>query len=116
LEEIPMAVRHTAEGIEIDHGDRDISAALRNNIIEVGIGEGCGDGPGGSYARWAEINLTLDEALALRDWLASKIGATARAEGWQAANHAWQDWLESNIPDWDAMAGIDLTALPREPK
>jgi hypothetical protein len=42
--------------------------------------------------------------------------AAARAEGWQAANHAWQDWLEANIPDWDAMAGIDLTTLPREPK
>jgi hypothetical protein len=42
--------------------------------------------------------------------------ATARAEGWQAAHHAWQDWLEANIPDWDAMAGIDLTTLPKEPK
>jgi hypothetical protein len=42
--------------------------------------------------------------------------ADARAEGWQAANHAWQDWLEANIPDWDAMAGIDLTTLPKEPK
>lgn len=42
--------------------------------------------------------------------------AGAGAEGWQAANHAWQDWLEANIPDWDAMAGIDLTTLPKEPK
>jgi hypothetical protein len=42
--------------------------------------------------------------------------AAARAEGWRAAHHAWQDWLEANIPDWDAMAGIDLTTLPREPK
>ncbi len=34
-------------------------------------------------------------------------------EGWQDANHAWQKWLDANIPDWDAMAGIDLTTLPR---
>jgi hypothetical protein len=47
--------------------------------------------------------------------IACKI-ATARAEGWRAAHHAWQDWLEANIPDWDAMAGIDLTTLPKEPK
>jgi hypothetical protein len=43
-----------------------------------------------------------------------QIIAAARAEGWQAANHAWQDWLEANIPDWDAMAGVDLTTLPKE--
>jgi hypothetical protein len=51
-------------------------------------------------------------------WIAAMICniAAARAEGWRAAHHAWQDWLEANIPDWDAMAGIDLTTLPREPK
>ncbi len=40
----------------------------------------------------------------------------AYRQGWQAANHSWQEWLDKNIPDWDAMAGIDLTTLPREPK
>jgi hypothetical protein len=68
-----MKMSYTTEGIEIDHGDRDLSAALRNGIIEVGIGEEYGEGPGGSYARWADINLTLDEARAFRDWLTSKI-------------------------------------------
>lgn len=34
------------------------------------------------------------------------------SDGWQTANHAWQKWLDANIPDWDAMPNIDLTTLP----
>jgi hypothetical protein len=41
--------------------------------------------------------------------------ATAYRAGWQRANHEWQNWLDKNIPDWDAMAGIDLPSLPKEP-
>lgn len=33
--------------------------------------------------------------------------------GWQCANHAWRIWLDKNIPDWDAMKGVDLTTVPR---
>lgn len=32
--------------------------------------------------------------------------------GWQKANHAWQNWLDKNIPNWDAMADVDLASLP----
>jgi hypothetical protein len=68
-----MTISNINGAIEIDHIDRDLSAALRHGVIEVGIGEGYGDGPGGSYARWAEISLTINEARAFRDWLTSKI-------------------------------------------
>jgi hypothetical protein len=68
-----MTISNINDGIEIDHGDRDLSAALRNDVIEIGIGEEYGDGPEGSYVTWADINLTLDEARAFRDWLTSKI-------------------------------------------
>lgn len=70
---MPMKIGYTPEGIEIDHGDRDLSAALRNGVIHIGIGEEYGNGPGGSYARWADINLTLAEARVFRDWITSKI-------------------------------------------
>ncbi len=58
-------------GIEIDHGDRDISAVCRNGNVEVGIGEAYKGAEG--YKRWAEINLTMDEARTFRDWLTSQI-------------------------------------------
>jgi hypothetical protein len=64
-------ITFTAEGIEIDHGDRDISAALRNGVVEVGIGEDYLGMTG--YARWAFIDLTLEEALVFRDWLTTKL-------------------------------------------
>ena len=37
------------------------------------------------------------------------------SEGWQAANHAWQKWLDDHIPDWNAMEGFDPATLPKEP-
>ncbi len=33
-----MKTTFTDEGIELDYGDRDISAAYRNGVIEVAIG------------------------------------------------------------------------------
>jgi hypothetical protein len=68
-----MTISNINGAIEIDHVDRDLSAALRNGVIEIGIGEGYGEGPGGSYARWTDIYLTINEARAFRDWLTSKI-------------------------------------------
>ena len=37
------------------------------------------------------------------------------SDGWQAANHAWQEWLDKYIPDWNAMEGFDPATLPKEP-
>lgn len=42
--------------------------------------------------------------------------ATARGQGWQAGSDAWRSWLDTNIPAWDAVAGIDLTTLPKASK
>ncbi len=68
-----MKVIITTEGIEIDHRDRELTAQLINGFIVVGIGERYGEGSGGSYAHYADINLTLDEARVFRDWLTLKI-------------------------------------------
>lgn len=69
-----MTISYTnKEGIEIDHGDEDLSAAFRNDIIEIGIGKNYGDGPGGSYEHWADIKLTIEEARAFHEWLESKL-------------------------------------------
>jgi hypothetical protein len=36
-------------------------------------------------------------------------------EGWQDANHAWQDWLDKYIPNWDASDNFDAYTLPKQP-
>jgi hypothetical protein len=65
-----MTISINEHGIEIDHGDRDISAADRNGVIECMIGENYGDG---SYENAATINMTIEEARAFRDWLSVKV-------------------------------------------
>jgi hypothetical protein len=70
---IKMSINYYPNGIEINQGDRDLSACIviTNNIpkYQVGIGVGYGEGPGGSYLNWADITLTLEEAQVFRDWL-----------------------------------------------
>jgi hypothetical protein len=61
-----MATNQDSNGIEIDHGDADVSAAVWKGAIDLAIGEEFG--PKG-YARYLEFRLTLEEATALYDWL-----------------------------------------------
>jgi hypothetical protein len=64
----------TTGGIEIDHGDADLSACLRDGALEIMIGEDWAgkhhgpDRPQG-YLRSLEFKLTMKEAHVLRDWL-----------------------------------------------
>ena len=39
----------------------------------------------------------------------------AYVDGWQAAGHEWQKWLDANIPGWDDM-NVDLSTLPSLPE
>jgi hypothetical protein len=60
-------------GIEIDHGNVDMSAAVHNGKLTIGIVEDFSgrrrpDKPQG-YGQYCEIQLTYEEASALSDWL-----------------------------------------------
>lgn len=58
-------------GIEIDHypelGDICFSAAYRGEVVELDIGHNWSNRNG--FELYTDINLTKDEAKALRDWL-----------------------------------------------
>jgi hypothetical protein len=64
-------------GIEIDHGDADLSACLRDGVIELGIGEDFTNrhrtDKSQGYARYLEFRLTIDEARDFRDWLSLQL-------------------------------------------
>lgn len=64
---------YPAGGIEIDHGGRDISAGAHDQIIEIAIGINYRNKIG--YESYSDINLNLEEATALRDWLTTKLPA-----------------------------------------
>ncbi len=101
-----MTIKYIGDGIEIDHGDRDISAAERGNVIEMGIGENYLGAQG--YERWAEIDLTREEADALGHWLPRRVPLFQF--GWFASHAGFQlPWKF----DADALSGDDIEALAR---
>lgn len=57
-------------GIEIDHGydNACLSAAFRGKTVEIDIGEHWQNSRLG-FEKYVDIELTVDEARALRDWL-----------------------------------------------
>jgi hypothetical protein len=59
----------TKTSVEIDHGDRDISADFRDGTIEVGIGHNYSGRRG--YEQYTDIDLTIEEARAFSNWLLS---------------------------------------------
>ena len=58
-------------GIEIEIADKVLSACLRDNKIEMDIGINYLGAEG--FQNYAEIDLELIEAKALRDWLSDRI-------------------------------------------
>lgn len=59
------------DGIEIDHGDADLSAGVHNGEIAIGIGHNF-ESPIG-YEEYLGFSMTRDEAVRLRDWLSLAI-------------------------------------------
>ena len=68
-------------GIEIDHGDADLSAAIHEGKLEIMIGEDWAgrhhgpDRPQG-YLRSLDFKMTMEEARAFRDWLIAVVPTT----------------------------------------
>ena len=61
-------------GVAIDHGDCDVSAAFRNNSVELAIGKNYQGGDKG-YDSYLDITLTMEETRVLRDWLSIALTA-----------------------------------------
>lgn len=68
----------TYPGIEIERGDADLSAAVHDGKIEIGIGEDWAgrhhseERPQG-YLRYLDFKMDKVEATRLRDWLSGAI-------------------------------------------
>lgn len=68
-------------GIEIDHGDADLSAAIREGHVEIMIGEdfsGRHHGPERpqGYMRSLDFKMTMEDARVFRDWLTRVLDTT----------------------------------------